>query len=128
MNRQTLNWINLHMCKRIAGIVMIAASLFAAAARAAAPATAPTSAPAAADPADAVIAENLTQLSQVMLATGSIDNVALREAACAMEASMRLNPNDSRYPRLLSEAYLQLHDVDGALNATRAYLKLEPAE
>lgn len=44
-----------------------------------------------------------------------------KEAAALIMAAARLDPNEPRYQRMLYEAMLQIHDVNGALKAIKAY-------
>ena len=44
-----------------------------------------------------------------------------KEAAALLMSAMELDPNEPRYPRMLYEAMLQLHDPDAALKAIKAY-------
>jgi len=51
---------------------------------------------------------------------------ATRQSAALLEAALRMNPYEPRYPRLLAEALNRLGDIDGAIKAWAAYRKLLP--
>ena len=83
--------------------------LFVPAARGAAPTTDPIG--------DSAIAERFAQIAKSNLATRSIGDITLREAAALLQGACKLDPTDPRYPHLLAEACLALRDTDGAIKA-----------
>ena len=127
----------------IAATLLIGLSLFPNIARAdqpastpAAPAaTAPAAAPDAAattqpiDPiGDAALAERLTQMAQASLAFRAINQTTFKEAASLVKAASLLAPDNPRFPRLLSEAYLQLGDHAGAIDALKKVAGIDPGD
>src|SRR4051812_4542539 len=87
----------------------IALALLTSVAHAAAPTTDPVG--------DDALAERLAQMAQSNLASRSISDIVLREAAALLEAACKLSPTDPRFPKLRAEAALALHDSDAALEA-----------
>ncbi|MDB5354115.1 MAG: hypothetical protein JWN24_568 [Phycisphaerales bacterium] len=53
---------------------------------------------------------------------------ALRQGEALLEAAMRMNPSDPRYPRQLAETRRQLGDVNGQIAAWTAYRRILPAD
>src|SRR5207247_2180156 len=91
------------------------------------PATAPATPSGPVDPVgDAALAENFAQLSQLLLSRQVINDTIWHEVIALLKAATRLNPGEERYPRLLVEACLVVHDTDGAINALRDYRRLSP--
>lgn len=123
------------MAKRIAATLLMSLSLFPNPARAdqpAAPTTTYTSAAPTTQPidpaADAALAERLTQMAQATLAFRAINQTTFKEAASLLKAACVLKPSDSRFPRLLAEACLQLNDHDGAIDALKRAAGADPGD
>lgn len=79
--------------------------------------------------ANSAMAEKLAQMAQTSLAGKAIGPATLRQSAALLEAACRFNPDESRFPRLLAEAYLQLGGAEGregAIAAISAYRRVEP--
>jgi hypothetical protein len=60
-------------------------------------------------------------LAQGAMRAKEITPAQFKEAAALLMAAMKLDPDEPRYPRMLYEAMLQLHDNQGALNAIKAF-------
>ena len=76
--------------------------------------------------ANAALAERVSHLAQMMLTARAIVPETLRQSSALLEAAMRLNPSEVRYPRLAAEAALQVHDTDAAINAYKAIKTINP--
>jgi tetratricopeptide (TPR) repeat protein len=77
---------------------------------------------------DAALAQRAAQIAQTNLATRTVNNITLREAALLLEAAAKLDPTDGRYPHLRSEACLSLHDTEGALDALKQCAALDGSD
>ncbi|HEY7116397.1 MAG TPA: hypothetical protein VH475_07420 [Tepidisphaeraceae bacterium] len=67
------------------------------------------------------LAVRYASLAQETLRQKVVLNPHFKQAAAFLMAAARLDPTEPRYPRMLYEAMLQLHDLDGALEAIKAY-------
>ena len=81
--------------------------------------------------ANAALAERLVQqaqglLTQARAGSGQIAAPVFRQAAALLDAAVRLNPSEPRFPRLLAEVYGNLGDVDAELSAWGNYRRLLP--
>jgi tetratricopeptide (TPR) repeat protein len=77
------------------------------------------------------LAERVCQIAQISLLGGTIEPATLHQTAALLEIACRLNPNEPRFLRLLTEAYLQLGGREGREGATSSltrYLKLVPSD
>ncbi len=78
---------------------------------------------------NAALAEQLAQMAQGSLAGKAIVPATLRESAALLEAACRLNPDEPRFFRLLTEACLQLggsEGRDGAIASLSSYRRIAP--
>lgn len=87
---------------------------------------------------NSALAERLAQLAQLNLARRTIEPATLRQSAAMLEQACALDPAEVRFPRLLSEAYLQLltqlekqgqpmdEARDGAIAALTRIYQLQP--
>lgn len=66
-------------------------------------------------------------LAQDTLRGKEMGPAQFKEAAALLMAAMKLDPDEPRYPRMLYEAMLQLHDNQGALNAIKAFRSISLA-
>ncbi len=85
------------------------------------------------DDADAVavrtgFAARISEMAQNWLRTGSLSAPLLQQSAAMLQAAMRSDPRDTRYPRLLASANADLNDVDGQIAAWNAYRRLVPED
>ncbi|HEY7087340.1 MAG TPA: hypothetical protein VH518_04575, partial [Tepidisphaeraceae bacterium] len=90
--------------------------------------------------ANGAMAERLAQMAQASLAGKQIVPATLRQSAALLEQACALNPREARFPRLLTEAYLQLMsqlDKEGqpiddirtsTLASLKRYMDLEPSD
>jgi hypothetical protein len=75
------------------------------------------------------IAERYALTAQTLLSTKAIVPATLRESAALLEAANKLAPDEPRFLRLLTEAYLQIggdKGAAGAISALTRYRALEP--
>src|SRR5450432_226150 len=75
------------------------------------------------------IAERFAQLAQSSVGGKQIVPATLRESAALLEAANKLAPDEPRFLRLLTEAYLQMggdEGRDGAISALTRYRVLAP--
>lgn len=79
-----------------------------------------------ATPGDIALAARLAELGRDALRAKTIVDASWRASAAMMQAANRVDPTDGRYPRLLLDADLQLHDHQGAINALKAWLRTNP--
>ncbi len=78
--------------------------------------------------ANAQLAERILDLAQRTLADKNVGDVQWRQAREMLKATMRLNPADARFPRLLADLNLQLKDTDAAIEALKAYRAAAPQD
>lgn len=74
----------------------------------------------------AALAERLEILGDNSLRLVGMTEAGFRETAGLLDAAQRVNPQESRYPRLLVSADSQLQDIDGQIAAWIAYRKIVP--
>src|SRR5262245_14803465 len=77
---------------------------------------------------DVVLAEKFCEIAQGTLRVKQLTRSTWDESGALLQAAMRLNPNEPRYPSLLSNLMLEKKDIDGALSALAAFRKLRPAD
>src|SRR5580698_10482897 len=53
---------------------------------------------------------------------------AMQLDAALYRAAMKLNPNESRFPRALADIMLEMNDVPAATDALKKYMALQPAD
>jgi tetratricopeptide (TPR) repeat protein len=71
------------------------------------------------------LADRAAEMAQLII-RDNLGDSAFRQAAALLEAATRLDPNDPRYWRLLTDAKLQLGDRAGALAALAGYRAIAP--
>lgn len=77
--------------------------------------------------ANAALAERFAGMAQAAIAgKQTVGDADFRQAIAMLQAAAKLNPKESRYPRLLAEAQLQLRDPHAALESLRTYFTLAP--
>src|SRR5258707_14027080 len=75
------------------------------------------------------LAECISALAQNTLRAGAtLPRSAFQRTAALLEAAEKLNPKESRFPRLRAEALQRLGDRSGEIDALKAYLKLFPED
>lgn len=72
-------------------------------------------------PGQVALAERLAEMGQNVLRAPTITEASWMQSAALLQAACRLNPDEPRFPRLLADALLQLHDIDGAIDALNGY-------
>lgn len=81
--------------------------------------------------ADKALAERFAMFGQQTLASRAVAPATLRQAAAQLEEAFALAPDEPRFGRLLTEAYLQLGGDEGrkgAIGALDRYRKLAPGD
>lgn len=77
--------------------------------------------------AESAMAEQCAEEAQNLLRLRNIVDPAWQASAAMLQAAVRLNPDDPRYLRLLSEAQLQVRNEAGALDTLRQLVAKDPA-
>lgn len=78
------------------------------------------------NPADAAMAEQCAEIAQELLRIRNIVDPSWQASAAMLQAANRLNPDDPRYLRLLSEAQMQCRNEAGALDTLRQLVAKDP--
>jgi tetratricopeptide (TPR) repeat protein len=79
------------------------------------------------DSADTAMAEQYAEVAQELLRIRNIVDPAWQASAALLQAANRLNPDDPRYLRLLSEAQLQARNEAGAMDTLRQLVAKDPS-
>ncbi|MDB5303379.1 MAG: hypothetical protein JWM97_928 [Phycisphaerales bacterium] len=75
----------------------------------------------------ALLGEHFAEFAPNAIRPG-IPPLILRQGETLLEAAMRMNPQDPRYPRRLAETRRQLGDVNGQIAAWTAYRRILPGD
>src|SRR3954471_16199932 len=76
--------------------------------------------------ADVSLAARVSDFGTDLLRQKKVAPEHFKACIALLQAAMKLDPADPRYPRLLVEANLSQRDVDGAIAALKAYRQVAP--
>lgn len=74
------------------------------------------------------LAEHFSTYAHITLRQKELPQKALALDAALYRAALKLNKDEPRYARALSDVLLEMNDIPGAMDALKHYLSLEPAD